>query len=45
MGAFAGIVRLAQTGYIYWYALVMVLGVFALLTWQLWEPLTNVIQH
>jgi NADH-quinone oxidoreductase subunit L len=41
----AGVMRLLQTGYLYWYALVMVLGVFALLTWQLWLPLTNVIQH
>jgi NADH-quinone oxidoreductase subunit L len=45
VGVMAGIVRLAQSGYLYWYALVMVLGVFALLTWQLWQPLMNVIQH
>jgi NADH-quinone oxidoreductase subunit L len=45
VGVMASIVRLVQTGYLYWYALVMVLGVFALLTWQLWQPLMNVIQH
>ena len=25
-----------QTGYLYWYALVMILGVIGLMTWQLW---------
>jgi NADH-quinone oxidoreductase subunit L len=25
-----------QTGHLYWYALVMLLGLFCLLTWQLW---------
>jgi NADH-quinone oxidoreductase subunit L len=44
VGAFAGLVRLVQTGYLYFYALVMVLGVFALLTWQLWPYLTSVAQ-
>ncbi|HEX4510513.1 MAG TPA: proton-conducting transporter membrane subunit, partial [Burkholderiaceae bacterium] len=45
VGGFAGIVRLVQTGYLYFYALVMVLGVFALLTWQLWPYLTTIAQH
>jgi len=45
VGALAGVVRLIQTGYLYFYALVMVLGVFALLTWQLWPYLTSVAQH
>jgi NADH-quinone oxidoreductase subunit L len=36
VGAFAGIVRLVQTGHLYWYALVMVLGIFGFLTWRLW---------
>jgi len=45
VGALAGIVRLLQTGYLYFYALVMVLGVFGLLTWQLWPYLTSVAQH
>jgi len=35
VGAIAGVVRLVQTGHLYWYALVMILGVFGLLTWQL----------
>jgi len=35
VGLVAGIVRLVQTGHLYWYALVMILGVFGLLTWQL----------
>jgi NADH-quinone oxidoreductase subunit L len=39
IGAFAGLVRLFQTGQLYWYALVMVLGIFGLLTWQLWPYL------
>jgi NADH-quinone oxidoreductase subunit L len=36
VGAVAGLVRLVQTGHLYWYALVMVLGIFGLLTWRLW---------
>ena len=36
VGAIAGVVRLVQTGHLYWYALVMILGVFGLMTWQLW---------
>ena len=35
VGGLARRVRLLQTGYLYWYALVMMLGVFGLLTWQL----------
>ena len=35
VGAAAGLVRLVQTGHLYWYALVMVLGVFGFLTWRL----------
>ncbi|MEP6505876.1 MAG: proton-conducting transporter membrane subunit, partial [Betaproteobacteria bacterium] len=42
VGAFAGVVRLVQTGHLYWYALVMILGVFGLLTWQLWPYLLSV---
>jgi len=26
---------------LYWYALVMILGVFVLMTWQLWPYLTT----
>ncbi|WP_431257857.1 NADH-quinone oxidoreductase subunit L [Roseateles chitinivorans] len=36
VGGFAGLVRLVQTGHLYWYALVMILGVVGLMTWQLW---------
>jgi NADH-quinone oxidoreductase subunit L len=43
VGAFAGVVRLFQTGYLYFYALVMVLGVFGLMTWQLWPYLKSVL--
>ncbi|MEK8052394.1 NADH-quinone oxidoreductase subunit L [Ideonella sp. DXS22W] len=42
VGAFAGLTRLVQTGHLYWYALVMLLGVFGLLTWQLWPALSGV---
>ena len=36
VGTVAGVVRLIQTGHLYWYALVMILGVVGLMTWQLW---------
>ena len=39
VGGVASLVRLVQTGYIYWYALVMILGVIGLMTWQLWPYL------
>jgi len=32
-----------QTGHLYWYALVMILGVFGLMTWQLWPYLSSVV--
>ena len=32
----SGVVRWAQTGFIFHYALVMILGVFALMTWFVW---------
>ncbi len=41
VGLLAHVVRLAQTGHVYWYALVMLLGVFGLLTWQLWPALSG----
>ncbi|GAB1389207.1 NADH-quinone oxidoreductase subunit L [Rubrivivax sp.] len=40
VGVFAGLLRLVQTGQLYWYALVMVLGVFGLMTWRLWPYLS-----
>jgi len=36
VGRIAGMVRQLQTGHLYQYALVMLLGIFGLLTWQLW---------
>ena len=33
--------RRVQTGYLYWYALVMILGVVGLMTWQLWPYLSG----
>ena len=45
IGGVANLTRLVQTGHVYWYALVMVLGVFGLLTWQLWPALSGVVGH
>jgi NADH-quinone oxidoreductase subunit L len=45
VGGLGGAMRLLQTGFIYWYALVMVLGVFALLSWQLWPYLSGLISR
>ncbi len=39
VGGVASVVRLVQTGYLYWYALVMILGVIGLMTWQLWPQI------
>ncbi len=36
VGALATVSRALQTGYLYWYALVMIVGVVGLMTWQLW---------
>jgi NADH-quinone oxidoreductase subunit L len=41
----AGLARLVQSGYVYWYALVMLLGLFGLLTWQLWPDLSGLIRR
>jgi NADH-quinone oxidoreductase subunit L len=38
-GAFAGVVRLLQTGYLYWYAFFMIAGLVALLSYFLLRPL------
>ena len=43
VGAIAGVVRTIQTGYLSWYALVMVLGIFGLMTWQLWPYLMSLV--
>lgn len=36
VGGLAMLGRRLQTGYLYWYALVMIIGVIGLMTWQLW---------
>ncbi|ODV11160.1 MAG: NADH-quinone oxidoreductase subunit L [Rubrivivax sp. SCN 70-15] len=36
VGRLAGVVRRVQTGHLYWYALVMLLGIFGFMTWRLW---------
>jgi NADH-quinone oxidoreductase subunit L len=44
VGRLAGVVRQWQTGHLYQYALVMVLGIFGLLTWQLWPYLSGLMR-
>jgi NADH-quinone oxidoreductase subunit L len=44
VGAFSGVLRLVQTGHLYWYALVMVLSIFGLLTWRLWPFFSGLVQ-
>jgi NADH-quinone oxidoreductase subunit L len=39
VGGLAVLTRYLQTGYLYWYALVMIVGVIGLMTWQLWPYL------
>ncbi|MFT3665335.1 NADH-quinone oxidoreductase subunit L [Piscinibacter sp.] len=39
VGALASVTRRIQTGHLYWYALVMIVGVIGLMTWQLWPYL------
>jgi len=41
VGAIAQLTRLLQTGYLYFYALVMLLGLFGLMTWQLWPQVKH----
>ncbi len=36
IGGLAVLSRSLQSGYLYWYALVMIVGVIGLMTWQLW---------
>ncbi|MGC4080416.1 MAG: NADH-quinone oxidoreductase subunit L [Rubrivivax sp.] len=36
VGVLAGVFRRVQTGHLYWYALVMLLGIFGFMTWRLW---------
>jgi NADH-quinone oxidoreductase subunit L len=44
VGAFSVVVRRLQTGHLYWYALVMVLGVFGFMTWRLWPYLSGLLR-
>jgi NADH-quinone oxidoreductase subunit L len=45
VGVIAQVTRYFQTGHLYWYALVMILGVFGLMTWQLWPFLNSLLAH
>lgn len=44
VGALSSVVRLVQTGHLYWYALVMLLGIFGFMTWRLWPFLGGLIR-
>jgi NADH-quinone oxidoreductase subunit L len=44
IGGLAGVVRRLQTGHLYQYALFMLLGIFGLLTWQLWPFLSGLLR-
>ena len=39
IGGVSMLTRYIQSGYLYWYALVMIVGVIGLMTWQLWPYL------
>jgi NADH-quinone oxidoreductase subunit L len=39
----AALTRALQSGYLYWYALVMIMGVIGLMTWQLWPFLGSLL--
>jgi len=41
VGGVAALGRRLQSGYLYWYALVMIVGVIGLMTWQLWPYLST----
>ena len=43
VGHVATLSRRLQSGYLYWYALVMIVGVIGLMTWQLWPFLGTMI--
>ncbi len=40
IGSIARLTKVFQSGYLYWYALVMMIGVIGLMTWQLWPFLS-----
>ena len=41
IGSLAAVTRRLQSGYLYWYALFMIVGVIGLMTWQLWPFFGN----
>ena len=41
IGGLASLLRQLQTGHLYWYALVMLLGIFGFMTWRLWPFLAG----
>jgi NADH-quinone oxidoreductase subunit L len=41
IGSVAVLARLLQTGALCWYALVMIVGLVGLMTWQLWPYLVT----
>ena len=43
IGSVAALSRRIQSGYLYWYALVMIVGVIGLMSWQLWPFLTALV--
>jgi NADH-quinone oxidoreductase subunit L len=43
LGGVAILSRRLQSGYLYWYALVMIIGVIGLMTWHLWPFLANLL--
>jgi NADH-quinone oxidoreductase subunit L len=45
IGGFAALSRRLQSGYLYWYALVMIVGVIGLMTWQLWPFLGTMMRR
>jgi NADH-quinone oxidoreductase subunit L len=43
VGGLAATVRWVQSGHLYWYALVMIMGLVSFMTWQLWPYLSAVL--
>jgi NADH-quinone oxidoreductase subunit L len=44
VGWLSGVARRVQTGHLYWYALVMLLGIFGFMTWRLWPFLGGLLR-
>jgi NADH-quinone oxidoreductase subunit L len=45
VGWFSGVVRLVQSGLIYWYAFVMIFGLFFGLSWVVWSSWGELLKH